>query len=102
MATNKAKSLVAPAKKTAPAKTAPAKTRVSLNPQAMIAGVDPGFTPTESGEKVTVLIPKPITLTLDDHTQVSYGAGIDEMPIEHANHWWSVQNGVEIYDPKSK
>lgn len=78
------------------------KPRVSLNPQAMIAGVDPGFAPTESGETVTVLIPKNFTLTLDDHTQVSYVAGVDEMPIEHASHWWSVQNGVEVYDPKAK
>jgi len=78
------------------------KPRVSLNPQAMIAGYDPGSAPSESGEMVTVTIPKNYTLTLDDHTQVQYKAGVDEMPIEHANHWWSVQNGIEIYEPKAK
>lgn len=99
MATNKAKSLAAVKKVSA---SAAAKPRVSLNPQAMIAGVDPGRAPTESGETVTVTIPKNFILTLDDHTQVPYSAGIDEMPIEHATHWWSVQNGVEVYDPKAK
>jgi hypothetical protein len=98
MATNKAKALVSAKKAAAAAAPAAApRERKSLNPQAMIAGFDPGRAPTESGETVTVTIPKAFTLTLDDHTQVKYEAGIGEMPVEHAEHWWSKQMGVEIY-----
>lgn len=53
--------------------------------------------PTESGERVTVTIPKNFSLTLDDHSQVHYKAGVDEMPLEHATHWYSQAMGVEVY-----
>lgn len=53
--------------------------------------------PTESGDTVTVLIPRNFNLTLDDGIQVHYGAGVDEMPIEHASHWYSKAMGVEVY-----
>lgn len=58
--------------------------------------------PTESGFMVTVTIPKAFILTLDDHTQVKYAAGTDEMPLEHANHWYSKVMGVEIFEPKRR
>lgn len=75
--------------------------RRQINPAALIA-TQAGEVrqPTESGETVTVRIPKNFTLTLDDHTQVHYKAGTDEMPIEHAQHWYSQVHGVEVYDPK--
>jgi hypothetical protein len=56
--------------------------------------------PVESGKTVTVRIPKNFSLTLADFTQVHYKVGVDEMPIEHATHWYSVASGVEIYDSK--
>jgi len=75
--------------------------RRQINPAALIAAqVGEVRQPTESGEMVTVRIPRNFTLTLDDHTQVHYKAGIDEMPIEHAEHWYSKVHEVEIYDPK--
>ncbi len=51
------------------------------------------------GEQVvTVMIPKDFTLHADNGVPYQYKAGIDEMPISHANHWWAKQsNGVEIY-----
>lgn len=54
----------------------------------------------ESGKTVTVRIPRDFSLTLADFTQVHYKVGVDEMPIEHATHWYSVASGVEIYDSK--
>lgn len=65
--------------------------------QALIAGQKPGDQePTESGVKLTVLIPKNFTLTLDNHTSISYKAGTDEIPEEHARHWWAVAQGVKV------
>lgn len=75
--------------------------RRTINTSALIASqAGEVRQPTQSGEKVTVMIPKAFTLTLEDHTQVKYGAGTDEMPIEHAEHWYSKAMGVEIYRKK--
>jgi hypothetical protein len=51
---------------------------------------------------VTVTSPRAFRFRVDDHTEVQYKAGIQEMPESHAKHWWSVNNGVEIYAPASK
>lgn len=99
MATSRKQLKAVPAK-TASKVVATPKPRTTLNPQAMIAQVDPVNLPTESGDMVTVTIPKAFNLTLDDHTQVRYEAGIDEIPIEHASHWWAQAQGVEIYTKK--
>lgn len=46
---------------------------------------------------VTVTVPKAFKLrTTHDHI-VDYAAGICEMPVEHAEHWYAVANGVTIY-----
>jgi len=37
---------------------------------------------------------------LDTHQKVPYGSGIQEMPREHADHWWAVANGVQQYKAK--
>lgn len=50
------------------------------------------------GEQVvTVTIPKDFTLMSDSGIPHEYKAGIDEMPVSHANHWWAKAQGVEIY-----
>lgn len=49
---------------------------------------------------VTVTVPKAFNLRVDDHTVVPYKAGVQEMPLEHAQHWWAVKNGVVEYAPK--
>ena len=46
---------------------------------------------------VTVLVPKPFTLTRDGHQPIKYPAGMQEMPRMDADHWWSKVNGVEVY-----
>lgn len=62
---------------------------------ALIAGAP--SEPEESGKIVTVKIPRDFRLTLDSHHEVHYKAGIDEMPLEHALHWFAQANGVEVY-----
>ena len=53
--------------------------------------------PTDDTVYVTVTVPKAFKLrTTHDHI-VDYAAGICEMPVEHAEHWYSVANGVTIY-----
>lgn len=65
--------------------------------QALIAGQKPGEQePTESGVTVDVHIPKQVTLTLDNHTSVTYQPGTDTIPEEHARHWWARANGVKV------
>ncbi len=81
----------------------PAAPRRTINTSALIAAAAGEVRqPTESGERVTVHIPKAFSLTLTDHNQVHYKAGTDEMPIEHAEHWYSKAMGVEVHDPKAK
>jgi hypothetical protein len=48
-------------------------------------------------ELVTVIVPKPFKLTLDDHSEKNYPQGIYEMPVDHAGHWWARVSGVKVY-----
>jgi len=61
-----------------------------------------GETEVVKEKMVTVTVPRAYKLRVDDHIEVPYKAGIQEMPESHANHWWSVNNGVEVYTPTSK
>lgn len=77
---------------------APVLSRRQIAPSALIAGQSPEAEEAqESGKSVTVKIPRDFILTLDDHTQRKYSAGVDEMPVSHANHWYAKTMGVEIY-----
>lgn len=49
-----------------------------------------------SGDSVLVTVPKDFHLVLDHHHDVKYRAGTYEMPLEHAEHWWSKANGVAL------
>lgn len=49
-----------------------------------------------AGEVVKVVVPKAFNLVLDHHHEVKYPAGTYDMPIEHAENWWSVANGVVL------
>lgn len=55
-----------------------------------------GTTSSKDGDDVTVVVPKAFTFTTDDHKQVKYGIGIQDMPRAHAEHWFSKAHGVEI------
>lgn len=46
--------------------------------------------------EVLALVPKAFKLTLDDHTEKDYPAGVYPMPKAHANHWWAQNQGVEV------
>lgn len=54
------------------------------------------------GDLVTVVIPKPFTLTTDNGGHVHYSAGTQEMPTEHAEHWFSRAMGVTVYTPPAQ
>lgn len=45
---------------------------------------------------VAVNCPNSFNLTLPDYSSVHYAAGTLKMPREHAEHWYAVNNGVEI------
>ena len=51
----------------------------------------------DDGVYVTVTVPKAFRLAVEPNKVVDYPAGICEMLIEHAEHWYSVANGVTIY-----
>lgn len=51
-------------------------------------------------EVVTVTIPKNFKFTDDQHVVTEYLAGIDEMPLAHASHWYTKAMGVTIYKAK--
>jgi len=50
-------------------------------------------------EKVTVVVPKAFTLTLDDGGLFRVEAGTQEMPADIAAHWFSRAQGVKVYVP---
>lgn len=57
----------------------------------------PEETESPKEETVTVTVPKDFKLRLDDHVEKKYSAGVQEMPLAHAEHWYSKANGVTIY-----
>jgi len=48
-------------------------------------------------EMVTAIVPKAFHLTLDHHRSVTYEPGTQDMPRDHAEHWFAKAHGVEIY-----
>jgi hypothetical protein len=51
------------------------------------------------GEKlVPVLIPKPFTFRLDDHSTIDVLAGVRQVPESLADHWWFAANGATPAD----
>lgn len=64
------------------------------------AVVNAGATPEVASEvTVTVTVPKPFNLRLGhgDENNFQYKAGVQEMPLAHAEHWWAAANGVQVY-----
>lgn len=57
---------------------------------------------TAQEEWVTAIVPTRFTLTLDSHKPVEYEAGVQEMPLSHASHWFARARGVKVYTPSSK
>lgn len=53
-------------------------------------------------DMVTVTVPKDYILRPEHHTELKFKAGVQQMERKLAEHWYSVANGVEIYDPKAE
>ena len=51
---------------------------------------------------VTVTVPKFFQLRVEDGTVYPYKAGVQEMRLEHADHWYARANGVTIYKPSAQ
>ena len=50
------------------------------------------------GEKVTVIVPNGFTLTRDGHVPKVYAAGVQEMLVDDAAHWYTRACGVKVYE----
>lgn len=46
---------------------------------------------------VTMMFPRPVLITLGDHTRISFPVGTQEVPESLANHQWLKRNGVKRY-----
>lgn len=93
-------------------KTTPPARRAQLNPQASgdpvaaasaatvkgpVTAVDAVAHAKEEGEDiVNVRVPQAFRLTTDDRVETQYTAETRHMPRSHAEHDYSVANGVEI------
>ena len=52
-------------------------------------------------DKVTVTVLNGFELIIDHATTITIKPGIQEMEKSHADHWYSIANGVVIYEPKA-
>lgn len=52
-------------------------------------------------DMVTVTVPKAYKLRVDNFHEMDIVAGVQQMERCNAEHWYSVANGVAIYDPKA-
>jgi hypothetical protein len=66
------------------------------------AGAVTANTPVEVADEVTVTVtaPKPFVLNWTNDVRFEYKAGVQEMPLAHATHWWAKANGVKVYERK--
>lgn len=48
-------------------------------------------------DTITVTVPHRFHLTLNNFKRVTYEAGVQEMPVSHAEHKYAVANGVTPY-----
>jgi hypothetical protein len=70
-----------------------------------VSQLDPPLSPVAAladerwkGEAVVkVMVPRTLTLTLDDHSQVQIPQGLNDLPESLANHWYLSANGATVY-----
>lgn len=77
---------------------AASKARKTVDPQAVMSRAIAGY---KSGEEkqepeVEVNVPKAFKLTDDGHIMHNYSVGRQKMPKSHAEHFYSIANGVTI------
>lgn len=83
-------------RRTLDASSAKSSNQTAARRRQLVADVAKANEP--SGDTVTVVVPKDFHLVLDHHHDVKYRTGTYEMPVEHAEHWWSKANGVKLVD----
>lgn len=83
-------------RRTLDATSAKSATQTANRRRQLVAEVAKSKEP--SGDAVLVTVPKDFHLVLDHHHDVKYRAGTYEMPVEHAEHWWSKANGVTLVE----
>lgn len=70
----------------------------AAQPPAAVAGYIESQRPEVADEvTVTVTVAKAFKLRIDHHSIFDYQPGVQEMPLSHADHWYSKANGVKIY-----
>lgn len=82
------------------AATKPRRRITAGNDEEDVSPAGQGVVRTEDvpDKMVTVRIERDFTLTGDDHKPIQYKAGVDEMPLSHANHWFAKNaGGVTLY-----
>lgn len=47
-------------------------------------------------EIITAMVPKPFQLRVEENRAVNIAAGVQQMPVSIAEHWYSIANGVQI------
>lgn len=92
-----------------PALTAPLQPVAPLpEVPAIVATVEPEPLPvvttevevaSELVDTVTVTVPRAFKLRVDNFHEYTFAAGIQEMERSLADHWYSVANGVKVYQP---
>lgn len=75
---------------------AEAKAKAEAEAQAKSPLQDQAQAPTAE-VMVTVTVPKGFKLRINNHHTVDYKAGVQEMPLEHAEHWYSKAHKVTQY-----
>lgn len=92
-----------PAAPAAPEATASAPATVlTVDPVPPVLPIAPAVEPepvVQGPVYCTVTVPRDYRLTGDDHVVHPYKAGVQEMLVEHADHWYSKANGVTKYVP---
>lgn len=93
-----------PAAKTPAAKTAVRRTLVDLPVSATTPMNDAdkaAVAVASSEDRLMVQVPKAYKLTLDNGSPVDIHAGVQMMPREMAEHWYSKAQGVVEFDPEN-
>lgn len=96
---NKSKGAAAPQlqrRTTAPV-TLPEGTAADIVEATNAPNIQLGASEQVDEDTVTVVSPRAFILTRDDHTPVQVPAGVSEMRVSDADHWYAQAQGVQKY-----
>ena len=93
----------APWSKKAVQEAAPEVTKTEETAPEVAAPVQEAAPEVAEGEvMVTVSVPKAFNLTMSPSQTIRVPAGVQEMTLAQAEHWYSKAHGVSIYNPSKK